>query len=48
MKSIEEQILVAIMDGDMDEARRLLNDLTPAERQQLARAAKVMATVAKS
>lgn len=35
MKSLEEAILVALMDGEDDEAERLVNKMLPSERDSL-------------
>jgi hypothetical protein len=39
MKTIEAKVLLAVIDGEEDEAARLLATLLPGERAALARAA---------
>ena len=45
MKTIEEQLLIAVIDGDDAEAALLLSKLLPGERAALARAADRLAAL---
>jgi hypothetical protein len=48
MKSIEESVLLAILDGEEEDAQKLIAQLLPGERQNLAKAASRLADLCKS